>query len=77
TGVLWPKDSTLDSLEDDGEGDPLSDGSLGAAEFTIPGYRAIRPCSIGITCIIESGASIEVSLAGTARYKAEVVHGRE
>lgn len=68
TGILWPRDSALAEIEDDG----APDSAVGdeAAEHTIPGYRAVRPCSLGITCTVLRDARVVVRLHGTARYVA-------
>lgn len=68
TGILWPEGEVLDPLEDDqDDGAPSPDD--GGAETSIPGYRAVRPCSLGITFATDADATVTVSLAQTARYR--------
>ena len=66
TGILWPRGSVADPEDDDsmapGEGaDPEADGA-------VPGYRAIKPCSIGVTFSVGIDMDVVVSLGTTARY---------
>ncbi|TPG40561.1 helicase [Sphingomonas koreensis] len=69
TGILWPEGETLDSIEDDqDEGSPSDiDGETDAG---VPGYRAVRPCSLGLTFAVDEGATVLISTAATARYTA-------
>ena len=48
TGILWPRGAPVDGIDDDAGLDSGSDPASGV-ETAVPGYRAIRPCSIGIT----------------------------
>lgn len=68
TGILWPRGAPVDGSDDDSgiEGSGNDDPDTEAA---VPGYRAIRPCSIGITFAVKAGASVTVSLGKTARYE--------
>lgn len=68
TGILWPRGAALDGGEDEqaleGSGDPDS-----ASDAAVPGYRAIRPCSIGITFAVKAGTAVVISLGETSRYE--------
>jgi hypothetical protein len=68
TGILWPEGVALGAMEDDQvEGAPNdADGEIDAG---VPGYRAVRPCSIGLTFAADENAIVVVSTASTARYK--------
>lgn len=68
TGILWPRGAPVDGIDDDTGLESGGDDESGA-EAAIPGYRAIRPCSIGITFAVRAGASVTVSLGTTARYE--------
>lgn len=68
TGVLWPKGSQLDSAEDDAAELDRADAQADASESAVPGYRAMRPCSIGLTFTVDARARVIVRLEGTARY---------
>ena len=69
TGILWPQGELLDSIEDDGnEGAPSNDD--GETDAGVPGYRTVRPCSLGLTFTSDVDARILVSLDSTARYEA-------
>lgn len=66
TGILWPRGSVADPEDDDSmasgeDADPESDGA-------VPGYRAIKPCSIGVTFSVGIDVDVVVSLGTTARY---------
>lgn len=67
TGILWPRGTAIDGGEDEvgleggADADSGSDGS-------VPGYRAIRPCSVGITFAARAGSTVVVSLGETSRY---------
>lgn len=69
TGILWPEGVALDPLEDD-ESEGAQGGDDGEADDGVPGYRAIRPCSFGLTFAVDLETSIEISLGTTARYHA-------
>ena len=68
TGILWPEGETLDSMEDD-ENDGAPSGEDGETDAGVPGYRTVRPCSIGLTFTVDVDASVVVSLDTTARYE--------
>ena len=67
TGILWPQGATVSGEEDDTGGTETSDG-MDEGESAVPGYRAVRPCSIGITFAVDSAAVVKVDLGQTARY---------
>lgn len=67
TGILWPKGARPEAVEDEsiaatGAGDEDSDPG-------VPGYRAIRPCSIGLTFATDADQPVRISLGSTARYE--------
>jgi len=69
TGILWPRGSLADPQDDDAivpgeDSDPEGDGG-------IPGYRAIKPCSIGLSFSVGARVDLVVSLGSTARYRPE------
>jgi hypothetical protein len=67
TGILWPEGTLLDAIEDDqDDGAVVADD--GEAEAAVPGYRAVRPCSLGLTFAADAGATVRVNLGSTARY---------
>ena len=67
TGILWPEGALLDSLEDEqSDGAPVNED--GETDAGVPGYRTVRPCSIGLTFSADADATVVVSLAATARY---------
>ncbi|WP_202879042.1 helicase-related protein [Pseudomonas sp. 770NI] len=65
TGILWPRGTPAGPESEDGDGtaDSNSDDDSG-----VPGYRALRPCSIGLTLYVHRGKALTVSLGTTARY---------
>lgn len=71
TGILWPEEQML---EVDLAGNDDEERSAGSQDDQIdagvPGYRAIRPCSIGLTFAADANASVTISLGTTARYLA-------
>lgn len=68
TGILWPKGVLVGSEEDDSvDTGPMNHES--DSEAGVPGYRAVRPCSIGLTFSTDIGAELVVSLGSTARYR--------
>ena len=70
TGILWPAGATLGSIEDEqNDGAPANED--GETDAGVPGYRIVRPCSIGLTFAADAGAVVTVSLAATARYVRE------
>ena len=67
TGILWPEGASLSSIEDDQQdGAPANED--GETDGGVPGYRTVRPCSIGLTFAADGDATVVVSLATTARY---------
>ena len=68
TGILWPRGAPVDGIDDDAGLDAGGDPESGV-DSAIPGYRAIRPCSIGITFAVKAGAAVVVTLGDTARYE--------
>lgn len=68
TGILWPRGAPVDGIDDDTGLDSGSDDESGS-ESAVPGYRAIRPCSIGITFAVKANAVVTISLGATARYE--------
>ena len=67
TGILWPEGESLDSIEDDQrDGAPSSEDP--EADSGVPGYRTVRPCSLGLTFSADIDAAVSISLAATARY---------
>lgn len=69
TGILWPQGETLDAIDDD-EDDGSPSGMDGDADGGVPGYRAVKPCSLGLTFAADLDASVTVSTARTSRYVA-------
>jgi hypothetical protein len=67
TGILWPRGAPVDGVDDDTGLDSGSEPASGV-ETSVPGYRAIRPCSIGITFAVARQAVVTISLGETARY---------
>ena len=68
TGILWPAGEPLSALEDEeNDGAPATED--GETDAGVPGYRTVRPCSIGLTFAADADATVVVSLADTARYE--------
>ncbi|HJW55298.1 MAG TPA: helicase-related protein [Burkholderiaceae bacterium] len=67
TGILWPQGAVVSGEEDDTGGTETS-GGMDEDESAVPGYRAVRPCSIGITFAVDAAALVTVDLGQTARY---------
>jgi hypothetical protein len=67
TGILWPQGVLIDPLEDDIAAGAAGDDD-GEDDAPVPGYRAIRPCSFGLTFTADQQAPLLVTLARTARY---------
>lgn len=76
TGILWPQGSRLEPDEDDG-GTGTAEDDTGDADLGVPGYRAIRPCSFGVTFAADADVSLLVSLEATARYRRLDVTGED
>jgi hypothetical protein len=68
TGVLWPRGAEIDVLEDD-QTEGAAQDLDSETEAGIPGYRAIRPCSFGLTFAVGADEDLQVSLGQTARYR--------
>lgn len=68
TGILWPEGQTLDALEDDQDDGAASEND-GETDAAVPGYRAIRPCSFGVTLATDASVPVVVGLGTTARYR--------
>lgn len=75
TGILWPRGTAAEAIDDDGIVAGEADDPDG--EDGVPGYRSVKPCSIGITFTVPSHASVHVDLGTTARYRPEVVAAAE
>lgn len=71
TGILWPEGQTLSPIEDEAEEGAAADVD-GEADGAVPGYRSIRPCSVGITFALDADAAATIDLGSTARYVAVV-----
>ena len=67
TGILWPEGQLLSAEEDDNSDSAATDD--GETDRGVPGYRAIRPCSIGLTVAADIDAVVSVSLGSTSRYE--------
>lgn len=74
TGILWPRGAPVDGTDNEQGLDSGSDDETGA-EAAVPGYRAIRPCSIGLTFAVRAGARVVVDLGATARYEPRTMAG--
>lgn len=68
TGILWPRGSEIGAEEDDDAVAGPDDHETGA-DAAVPGYRAVRPCSIGLTFSADVGADLHIDLGSTARYR--------
>jgi hypothetical protein len=67
TGILWPEGQLLDAMEDD-QSDGAANDDESEGDATVPGYRLVRPCAIGITFAAATTVALHVSLGTTARY---------
>lgn len=67
TGILWPRGTTIGAEEDDGAMGG-QDSSTSEVDAGVPGYRAVRPCSIGLSFTTGADTSLLISLGTTARY---------
>lgn len=67
TGILWPEGEILGAIEDD-QDDGAPQEMDGEVDAGVPGYRAVRPCSLGLTFAADEQATVLVSTARTARY---------
>ena len=68
TGILWPRGIMLGSEEDDAGSAEHARVDPDEVDSGVPGYRAIRPCSIGMTFVTDASVTIEIDLADTSRY---------
>ena len=57
TGILWPRGAPVDGPDDEA-GLGFAGDQEDGGESPVPGYRAIRPCSIGITFAVVAGATM-------------------
>ena len=71
TGILWPKETAFGPDEDEGLDRSAEGRDDDAADAAVPGYRAIRPCSLGITFSVPKGTVVRLTTAYTARYLPE------
>jgi hypothetical protein len=71
TGVLWPKETGFSPEEDEGLDHSAEGRDDEAADSAVPGYRAIRPCSIGVTFSVPKGVAVRITTDRTARYLPE------
>lgn len=69
TGILWPRGESVPLEEDDAGSAEVADDGPEGVEMPVPGYRSVRPCSLGLTCTINATAEIRIDLAETARYR--------
>ncbi len=76
TGILWPRGAPVDAGDDEGGLDVGGLEEVGS-DYGVPGYRANRPCSIGITFAVPAGAAVRVSLGSTSRYVPDRATSRE
>jgi hypothetical protein len=58
----------LSSAEDDAGVVDVATDDADSLDIPVPGYRAIRPCSIGLTFKVSVDSSLEIDLHETARY---------
>jgi hypothetical protein len=65
TGILWPRHTSAETIDDDllSSGGGVEDDDGG-----VPGYRSIKPCSLGLTFTVPATAVVEISLGTTSRY---------
>lgn len=68
TGVLWPEGQTLAAIEDEPEEGAAATAD-GEEDGAVPGYRSMRPCSIGLTFALDADAPALIDLGATARYE--------
>jgi hypothetical protein len=60
TGILWPSGVATDVADDSGVTDE--------DDANVPGYRSMKPCSLGITFSVKAGSKLLVGLGSTSRY---------
>lgn len=68
TGILWPAGTGVEAADDEAAAPEIDGATDEAIDAPVPGYRAIRPCTIGLTCTVDASVPIRVDLDGTARY---------
>ena len=68
---------TFEPGEDEGSATGPQTGAEGSADEGVPGYRAIRPCSLGITFAADAAQALRVSLSDTARYVCAAPAGQD
>lgn len=68
TGILWPREAEVGADEDDAGSALQASDDAEPVESPVPGYRAKRPCSFGITFEVAAEAELRISLGSTARY---------
>lgn len=73
TGILWPKETGFAPDEDEGLDKSAEGRDDDAADAAVPGYRAIRPCSLGITFSVPKGTPVRLTTSSTARYSPEEI----
>jgi hypothetical protein len=67
TGILWPKGEQAGPAEDD-DGGGASSMEESGQDSSVPGYRSMKPCSIGLTFSVKPGARVVIQTGTTARY---------
>lgn len=77
TGILWPAGTGVEAADDEAASPEIDGATDESIDAPVPGYRAIRPCTIGLTCTVDAGVPIRVDLDGTARYSPMVEPARE
>ncbi|NHA14143.1 helicase-related protein [Thioalkalivibrio sp. XN279] len=73
TGILWPKETGFGPDEDEGLDKSAEGRDDDAIDAAVPGYRAIRPCSLGLTFSVPKGTPVRLTTASTARYLPEEI----
>jgi hypothetical protein len=58
TGILWPSGVAAEVADDAGVDDE--------DDANVPGYRSMKPCSIGITLSLKAGSKLLVDLGTTS-----------
>jgi hypothetical protein len=76
SGILWPRGAAVDAGDDETGLDKAGDDETGA-EAGVPGYRAVRPCSIGLTFAVKEGTPLRIDLGTTARYEQDGAGGEK
>ncbi|MBX7512989.1 hypothetical protein K3179_00360 [Qipengyuania sp. GH38] len=69
SGILWPEGEMLDAPEESDDDNCQAPAAQdGETDGAVPGYRAVRPCSVGLTFAADRNATVTVNLGSTARY---------